>query len=95
LTTFAETTLLKNKKFAFIGDLSKIVGISSQRFKKFVNNNNGGSFTFSTLPTSANLVEGVGPLEDDRLELSACYDGELIQPRVHSSFIFLSKSFHR
>ncbi|CBY13350.1 unnamed protein product [Oikopleura dioica] len=81
LYTFAEITLLKNKKFAFIGDISKIVGISSQRFKKFVNNNNGGSFTFSIIPTSANLVEGAGRLEDDMLELSACYDGALIQSR--------------
>ena len=84
LTTFAEISWLDNKKFAFLGDFSKIVGISKQRFEKFVSNNNAGKFTFSTLPTSAYLKEEK-PLEDDMLELSACYDGELIQRMVDLS----------
>ncbi|CAG5108707.1 Oidioi.mRNA.OKI2018_I69.chr1.g3918.t1.cds [Oikopleura dioica] len=85
LTTFAEITLLNDRKFAFLGDFSKIVGISKQRFEKFVSNNNAGKFTFSTLATSANLKDEK-PLEDDLLELSACFDGELIQ-RMENYFV--------
>ena len=84
---------MKDKQFAFLGDFSKIVGISQQRFKKFVTNNKGGSFTFSTLPTSAKLKEEIGPLDDDMLQLSACYDGELIQSSVFSLLPFFSIFF--